>query len=135
MPVTRRPKPPGQAVNRHPVLEFTEVPNRPFSKAPKLGPRASGKPWPMAAIRKWKAWSRMPHCALWDESDWEFARDSIEVAARMVEANFDPRLAAELRNREKVIGTTLDYRRDIRVRYVEPKAGVAVVRLRDFQDL
>jgi hypothetical protein len=29
-------------------------------------------------------------------------------------------LATELRNREKVLGTTLDYRRDLRIMYTQP---------------
>ena len=58
------------------------------------------------------------------------------LPAKMMDSNYHPRLAAELRNREKVMGTTLDYRRDIRVRYVAPKAEPAkVVRLDDYQDL
>ena len=30
-------------------------------------------------------------------------------------------LATELRNREKVLGTTIDSRRDLRIRYTEPR--------------
>jgi hypothetical protein len=130
-----RPKPPGQAVTRNARLEFTEVPNVPFSKPPQLPSRASGKPWPMGAIRKWKAWSHMPHCVLWDEADWEFALDSIEIAAKMMDSNYDPRIASELRCREKVMGTTQDFRRDIRVRYVEPKTLRLKAAAEDFQDL
>jgi hypothetical protein len=132
----RKPKPPGQAVNRHATLEFHEVPNVPFTKPPKLPGRANGKPWSAQCLRKWRAWSRMPHCVLWDDADWEFAFDSMEVAATVLANAFDPRRAAELRNREKVMGTTLDFRRDIRVRYVEPKTQMAkVVGIEDYQDL
>lgn len=137
MPVTGRPpKPRGQAVNRHPTLEFTEVPNVPFSKPPKLPDRQTGKPWPMGCLKKWKAWSTMPHCALWDDTDWDFALDSLEVAAKMIESNFDTRITAELRCRQKVMGTTFDFRRDIRVRYVEPKTELPkAAGAEDFQDL
>jgi hypothetical protein len=62
-------------------------------------------------------WSRMPHCVLWTQADWEFALDSIEIAAQFYEG--DSRLATELRNREKLLGTTLDFRRDLRIRYVD----------------
>ena len=31
------------------------------------------------------------------------------------------RVATELRNREKVMGTTVDFRRDLRIRYIDPK--------------
>ena len=32
-------------------------------------------------------------------------------------------LASELRNREKVLGTTIDSRRDLRIRYTEPASS------------
>ena len=32
-------------------------------------------------------------------------------------------LATELRNREKVLGTTIDSRRDLRIRYTEPASS------------
>ncbi|MDT5413035.1 MAG: hypothetical protein QOG14_5255 [Mycobacterium sp.] len=51
----------------------------------------------------------MRQCVLWGPSDWEFARDTLEIAAR-----FDERTtvswSTELRYREKVMGTTHDAR-------------------------
>jgi hypothetical protein len=43
----------------------------------------------------------------------------------------------ELRNRERVLGTTAEYRRDLRIRYVDPKPAplAAVVNVEDFRDL
>jgi hypothetical protein len=122
MPVKgARPKPPGQAVTRHARLDWTEVPNVPFTGGPPLPKRRhNGNEWPESCVRKWAAWSTMPHCALWGPADWQFAFDSIEVAAAMMREGFDTRRASELRCREKVMGTTVDYRRDIRVRYVDP---------------
>jgi len=135
-----KPKPPGQAVTRHAGLDWTEVPDVPFTGGPQLRPnRRNGKPWPEAAKRKWAAWSTMPHAATWTEADWEFAFDSIEIAAAMM-GGFDQepvvQYASELRNREKVMGTTADYRRDIRVRYTDPPSGTAkVVGLDDYRNL
>lgn len=137
-----KPKPEGHAVTRHKPLDWTEVPNVPFTEGPALRPnRRNGKPWPEAAKRKWAAWSTMPHCKTWTPTDWEFAFDSIEVAAAFI-GGFDqepnPTFAAELRNREKVMGTTADYRRDIRVRYVDPPIGSSnadVARLDDYRNL
>lgn len=60
----------------------------------------------------------MPHCVLWTEADWDFAIDALEVAARFYEGH--PPSAVELRNREKQLGTTIDYRRDLRIRYIDP---------------
>lgn len=87
--------------------------------------------WPAETRRWWRAVSRMPHCALWTESDWQYALDTACVAAAFHSG--DARVAGELRQREKVLGTTQDARRDLRVRYVEPvdegeaPAGVAVM--------
>jgi hypothetical protein len=119
MPVTgRKPKPEGQKRNRvKPVYDWVEVKDVPFSEPHKLAPcpRWLGR-WPEATKRWWKLISTMPHCVLWSESDWSFAQDTALVAARFHEG--DMRAAAELRNREKVLGTTVDYRRDLRIRYV-----------------
>ena len=142
----RKPKPEGERRNRHaPTHDWSEVPNIPYAgSVPKLATRRRTDPdtglsmpasWPAATKRWWETVSRMPHCKLWTESDWQFAMDTAEIHARFVEgAN-----GTELRIREKLLGTTLDARRDLRVRYTEPKpeqsvpAGVA--RLDDYRDL
>jgi hypothetical protein len=77
--------------------------------------------WPAETRRWWKAISRMPHCVLWDESDWQFALDTAVLVAAFHTG--DLRLAGEIRAREKVLGTTGDARRDLRIRYVDPNAG------------
>jgi hypothetical protein len=87
--------------------------------------------WPAETRRWWRAVSRMPHCTLWTESDWQYALDTACVAAAFHSG--DARLAGELRQREKVLGLTQDSRRDLRIRYVPPAeeteepAGVAVM--------
>lgn len=120
MPVTgRKPKPPGQARHRvQPVHDWTEVVDEPFTSGPKLpARRLEGRAWPTRTKAWWTAVSSMPHCVLWSPSDWQFAIDTALVAAEFHDG--DVKSAVELRNREKVMGTTVDYRRDIRVRYVE----------------
>jgi len=117
MPVSGR-KPNEGAPVRHrvkPVHEWTEVEAVPFQ-----GPPLPGGRWSAKVLRWWKAISSMPHCVLWDESDWQFAMDSAEVAKRFYAGKMQA--ATELRNREKVMGTTVDFRRDLRIRYVDPKA-------------
>jgi hypothetical protein len=49
----------------------------------------------------------------------------------------DPKWYTELRNREKVMGTTHDYRRALRIRYVAPsaRAPAPVTQLDDFRNL
>jgi hypothetical protein len=139
MPVQgRKPKPPGQAVTRHkPTHDWTEVPNVPFEGAPQLPEtRSDGRPWPSRTRQKWQAWSAMPHCKLWGPAEWDFALDSIELAAQFHEGN--ARIATELRNRERVLGTTVDYLRDLRIRYVDVAPApqdATVTRLNDYRNL
>lgn len=67
----------------------------------------------------WDAVSKMPHCVVWQDSDWAFAVETAMVHAVAAHGNISA--MAELRMREKVLGTTLDARRDLRIRYVEPE--------------
>lgn len=140
MPVAgRKPKPDGQAVNRNkPTHDWVEVVEVPFAeprKLPKTQP--DGRPWPAWTRRWWGVVSTMPHCSLWTESDWEFAYDTAALKATF-HAEGGTGLATEIRNREKVLGTTADYRRDLRIRYVpkpteEPPAEVT--KLDDYRGL
>jgi hypothetical protein len=113
-----------------PVHEWTEVEDVRFAGGPKLPRTNPGEAtWPTHTKRWWQAVSTMPHCVLWSEEDWQFAFDTAYVHAAF--AKGDLRVATELRNREKVMGTTVDFRRDLRIRYVEPKiearAGVTAI--------
>ena len=132
MPVTgRKPKPDEQKRNRHkPTYDWVEVLDEPFSGGPKLpAKRTDGRAWPARTKRWWAAISAMPHCVTWTETDWEYAIDTAYVHAEF--ATGDMRQAAELRNREKLLGNTFDSRRDLRIRYVtlteerEEAAGVS----------
>jgi hypothetical protein len=125
MPAAGRKPNEGQPVrHRHkPTHEWTEVEAVPFEGAPKLPKPDPGRSWPSATVRWWKAISRMPHCVLWDESDWIFALNTALVAAAF--HGGDIKAATELRQREKVMGTTVDSRRDLRIRYIEPAADKA----------
>lgn len=140
MPVTgRKPKSEGQAVTRHkPTVDWTEVEDVPFKGGPKLPSKMpNGLPWPPWTRRWWTVVSAMPHCRLWTESDWEFAFDTAALKGLF---HMQPihTLATEIRNREKVLGTTADYRRDLRIRYVDPAAPkpvAEVTQLDDYRDL
>lgn len=88
----------------------------------------------------WKTISRMPHCRGWSESDWMFALATSQVA----DAAFCGIAAAqtELRNREKVLGATAEFRRALRIRYVptttEPVEDVpaaGVTKLSEYRNL
>lgn len=113
---------------RHkPTHDWIEVQRVPFEGAPSL-PHGPG--WPAETRKWWKVVSRMPHCVLWDESDWRFALDTAILVAAF--HGGDMKLATEVRQREKIMGTTLDARRDLRIRYVETlpeeeRAGVEAI--------
>ncbi len=112
------------------VHDWTEVEDVPFTRAPKLPERekqvswadagAVGGSWPQSTLRWWEAVSTMPHAKLWTKAEWVFAMDTAEVHARTMEA-WRGYTGTELRNREKLLGMTADNRRDLRIRYVEPK--------------
>ena len=124
MPVAgRKSKPEGQTRHRvKPVHDWIDVPNVPFSGGPKLPTKTpQGLSWPAWTRRWWAVASSMPHCALWSDADWQFALDTAAVKAEFHMRGGGP-LATELRNRERVLGTTVDYRRDLRIRYVDPDA-------------
>jgi len=127
------------------VHDWTEVLGAPYEGArPKLPTRmrvdpesgmASRVSWPATTKRWWEVVSRMPHCRLWTEADWQTAVDTAEVHARWAEGLT---AATELRIREKLLGTTLDARRDLRIRYVDAQPAAepsGVVQLDDYRDL
>lgn len=143
-----------QVRHRARVHEFTEVDNVPFEGGPELTPRSviadpllwaeAGvvpmEGWPPATQRWWNAIRRMPHCTLWSEGDWEFAQLTAEVHARVCEG-WKGYTGAELRQREKLMGVYLDARRDLRIKYVEPKPEAEdlpagnVVSMNSYRDL
>jgi len=80
----------------------------------------------------------MPHCVLWCPATWQFALMTMELAALVNDD--EPRWAAELRARERVLGTTRDALRDQRIRYVDPEPAAtatdaAVCNIADYRDL
>lgn len=133
MPVVGRvPKPEGQKVHRvQPAYDWLEVPDKPYKgPRPEISPDLSDMThaW-------WAAVSSMPHCVLWTDTDWAFAVATAVIADAALAGGVGA--ATELRNREKIMGTTLDFRRAIRVRYVDPKprAVAKVASLDDYRDL
>lgn len=115
-----------------PVHEWTEIENVPFEgEVPVSLPSTysvSGRDgrerhrFSQMTKQWWASVTSMPHCVLWEYSDWMFALSSAHVAEQAFLGVASA--AVELRNREKVLGTTADYRRDLRIRYVDPDGGV-----------
>ena len=125
-----------------PRHEWTEVEDKPYTGPRPSLPRRRGG-WPTSTRRWWETIREMPHCILWTKADWQFALDTAEVHARWTE---DGKGATELRIRESRMGTTLDARRDLRIRYVPATDKAAdkakatdtdpkVVSMNDYRDI
>lgn len=120
--------------------DWIEVEKVPFEGGPELPvSRSDGRPWSERIKSKWDAWRTMPHAKLWGAAEWDFALDTIEIAALLHEKG-SPGLATELRNREKILGTTVDSLRGLRIRYVDRKGAsgdtpAGVTNIADYRDL
>lgn len=112
----RKPKPEDQRRNQNrPTFDWIQVVNVPYEgPVPVLGGTV-----PARTKRWWQVVTKMPHCILWDEADWEFAVATAFVHAAFVKQGGSPSYASELRQREKLLGMTWDARRDLRIKYVE----------------
>lgn len=143
----RQPKPEGQKRHRNVSdVEWVEVEDVPYD-----GPRPEFPTTRVIITRNgkqiedilpatrdwWDVVTTQPHCKLWSKADWQFALTTVQVA----DAAFCGIASAmtELRNREKVMGTTVEYRRALRIRY-KPVADVqadpaGVTKIDDYRDL
>lgn len=118
--------------NRNPeTYEWLEVVNTPYTgDKPSLPDHATlmsrggntyDMPWLPEVERWWEVMCRMPHCIHWTESDWEFALATTPIAQQAWMGNTGA--SAELRIRESKMGTTMDSRRDLRIKYVDHLSG------------
>lgn len=121
----RVPKPPEQVRHRHPSSTahvWKEVPNVKYEgESPDLPERFSGRPYPPATLRWWGVIRRMPHCVLWEDSDWEFALGVAELHASINERDISrsASLIANYRTAENKLGITLSSRLSLRIKYVD----------------
>ena len=129
-------KPSGRpTVNRNkPTHDWTTVPNKPYT-----GPRPELPLTRQVMVKNgeveivpieertrqwWQVVSSMPHCILWTDSDWVFALDTAMVHASAVYGSVTA--SSELRQRERILGVTMDARRDLRIKYVDDEAEEGV---------
>lgn len=139
----------GQAVTRHkPVHDWDDIENTPFSgpvpvklptKTIRTLPFGGTEDLPINPMTRqwWRIVTRMPHCRLWTESDWEYCLATAIVADRFFYGN--QTMATELARRERVMGVTVDSRRALRIRYKEPAPmvgeGATVTQMDDYRAL
>lgn len=114
------PAPKSAKIGRTPNLDWTEVANKAFrsSKRRDLPKTMLGLTVPPSVRRWWAALRAMPHCVLWTETDWQYALSTAELKVLFYDAPTSS-LAAELRQREDQMGTTVEARRKLRIRYVD----------------
>lgn len=121
----REPHPDRSAVvNRNEVLDWTEVTDEPFEQGQerKLPDHQS---WHNNTYRWWRRLRVMPHARLWTETDWQFAEDTAILKDILYRAEVKQGIAGiatECRRREDQMGTTIEARRKLRIRYVKPTA-------------
>lgn len=121
----REPNP--DSINRNkPAADWTDVEDKPFTGKPPVslpaertyetpdGPATIA----LTAMTKdwWKVHSTMPHCILWTEADWIFARDTALLVDMLYAGKHT--VATEIRTRLKTMGATHDARVSMRIRYV-----------------
>lgn len=126
------PEPKANKHGRTPnAVEWVEVPNVPYDgPVPELPAKRSfvtpeGVVLELDINERTRAWwavvSRMPHCRLWTEADWQFALDTALLKDGFYVAPAQTvTIAVEIRRREDQLGTTVEARRKLRIRYVDP---------------
>jgi hypothetical protein len=136
-----KPKPQGASRFRGERIHgWVEVDNSSFDGGPDLPRcRRDGQLWPDWIQQKWEVWRSMPHARLWGAPDWQYALDSVELAAAAFDEGAKVGLLSELRFREKQMGTTWSARQDMRIKYI-PHADVVapsatVTSLDEYRDL
>lgn len=110
----------------HTGAEYVDVPDAPYTGpgSDKDLPEIPGLPWYEPTIGWWNIVRRMPHCRLWTESDWLFAIDTAVLKnqcwGELFGGALPTTLVTELRRREDMMGVTMEARRKLGLRYVDP---------------
>lgn len=128
----REPNP--DSINRNkPSADWTDVEDKPYTgKIPVTLPATRAYETPdgpetiaLSALTKdwWKVHTRMPHCILWTDADWIFARDTALLVDMLYAGKHT--VATEIRTRLKTMGATHDARVTMRIRYIKPEPKAA----------
>jgi hypothetical protein len=111
----RGPDPKDNKIGRTPNAEWIEVIDEPNLDTPEL----TGDHHPSTMLW-WAEICSLPHTILWRESDWTFAADTALIKDRFYEGDFTAAITMEMRRREDLMGTTMEARRKLRIRYIHP---------------
>lgn len=119
-----------QKIGHSPTADWLDVPDVAFDdKGERDLPRSPGgrRKWHQQVLEWWEEVRRMPHCTLWSDTDWRFARETAYIKqqmwADMDAGDVKSTLITEIRRREDLMGYTLEARRKLRIRYVDPEAA------------
>jgi hypothetical protein len=120
--------PPGKGIKhgRTPVTtDWTDVVDKPYTgKSPDLPKLPRNGKWAPVVEDWWSKVRRMPHCALWTDTDWLFGLETAFMKAAfwkdMSAGELKSTMATEIRRREDQMGTTREALRKLRIRYVKP---------------
>jgi hypothetical protein len=110
------PEPKANKIGRTPNAEWVEVIDELNIDSPNL---PEGE-WSTLVLTWWQSVRSLPHTVLWTESDWVFAFDTARIKERFYGGVYTAADAAEMRRREDLMGTTMEARRKLRIRYVRP---------------
>ncbi len=108
---------------RTPNADWTDVLDEPYTgPSPDLPKLAGRRKWTELTLQWWEQVRVMPHCVLWQAGDWQFAVETAMLKDQfwreLAEGEMKATTATEIRRREGLMGTTMEARRQLRIRYV-----------------
>lgn len=112
----------------HGGAEWQDVPDAPYagSGSERDLPDIPGLPWYETTVAWWNVVRRMPHARLWTEADWLFAIETAVLKNQIWGEIFGGALPANLLSEERqriaLLGMTMEQRRKLGIRYVDPAA-------------
>lgn len=106
--------------------EWMDVPDAPYTGpgSERDLPDIPGLPWYETTLAWWNIVRRMPHCRLWTEADWIFCIEVCVLKNQIWGEVFGGALPANLLSEERqriaLLGVTMEQRRKLGIRYVDP---------------
>jgi hypothetical protein len=106
--------------------EWQDVPDAPYTGpgSDRDLPEIPGLPWYPQTVAWWEVVRTMPHCRLWTASDWLWAIDTAilrnQCFGELFGGALPVNLVSEMRQRENIMGVSMEARRKLGIRYVDP---------------
>lgn len=106
------------------AISWTEVPDVPYEGAPELPKLGRNKKWHLLVEQWWAIVTKMPHCVLWRDEDWqkltELAYEK-DLYWKLADKRTTSQ-ATEIRRKEDQLGIGYEARQKLRIKYVSPEA-------------